>query len=249
MRRTLAGCKANDWRFLVVFKPKRLPSVWQDFQQLLAACPDQKVELELPNRSGKGQGTRQVYRWMNNMSYTDSEGRTWTFSVIQCQETKANGKTSTWAWATDLRVNRNTVVEIATRGGRKRWCIENEGFNVQKNSELRLEHAYSHGEEQIKAFYYLLQIAHMMLQLLEKGSLLRHLAAEVGKTPRQLFGSLKTWRGLLESVAVSLGQTTRSASPPPNAFRFASTAVERRGEGQRRLAVEAAEQRRVCALA
>ena len=28
---------------------------------------------------------------------------------------------------------------IATRGGRKRWCIENQGFNIQKNSELRLE--------------------------------------------------------------------------------------------------------------
>src|ERR1700722_4579336 len=199
---TLAECKANDWRFLVVFKPKRLPSVWQDFQQLLKACPDQKVEVDLPNKGkGKGKGTRQVYRWINNMSYTDSEGRTWTFNVIQCEETKADGTTTTWAWATDLAVNRNTEVEIAQRGGRKRWCIENEGFNVQKNSELRLEHAYSHGEEQIKAFYYLLQIAHMVLQLLEKGSLLRHLAEEVGQTPLQLFGSLKNMgRRLLESV-------------------------------------------------
>ena len=93
------------------------------------------------------------------------------------------------------------MVEIATRGGRRRWCIENEGFNTQKNSELRLEHAYSHGAEQLQAFYYLLQIAHLMLQLLEKGSLLRRLAAGVGQTPLGLFGSLKNMaRRLLESV-------------------------------------------------
>lgn len=198
---TLAECAARDWRFLVVFKPKRLPSVWRDFQQLLGACPEQKVEVELPKAEGEERGTRQVYRWMNQLGYTDSEGRNWTFSAIQCQETRANGKTTTWAWATDLAVNRQTVVEIATRGGRKRWCIENEGFNTQKNSDLRLEHAYSHGEEQIKAFYYLLQIAHLMSQLLEKGSLLQQLAREVGQTPRELFGSLKNMaRRLLESV-------------------------------------------------
>jgi hypothetical protein len=192
---TLAECKANDWRFLVVFKPGRLPSVWADFQQSLTLCPEQKVEVMLPN------GTRQVYRWVNGLSYTDSEKRTWSFNALQCEETRPGGKTTTWAWATDLPVNRGTVVAIATDGGRMRWCIENQGFNVQKNSELRLEHAYSHGEEQLKAFYYLLQIGHLILQLVEKGSLLRQLAAEVGKTPLQLFGSLKNMaRRLLESV-------------------------------------------------
>ena len=38
---------------------------------------------------------------------------------------------------------------------------------------------------------YLLQIAHMIQQLVEAGSLLRNLAAEFGRTPMQLFGSLK----------------------------------------------------------
>jgi hypothetical protein len=192
---TLAVATANDWRYLVVFKAGRLPSVWQDFQALLAACPEQRVEMELPD------GTHQVFRWINGLSYTDSAGRTWTLNAILLEESDAGGKTTTWAWATDLAVNRRTVEEIALRGGRKRWCLENQGFNTQKNSELRLEHAYSHGEEQLEAFYYLLQIAHMMQQLVEKGSLLRQLAKEVGKTPLQLFGSLKNMaRRLLESV-------------------------------------------------
>src|SRR5262249_29648836 len=97
---TLALARANDWRYVLIFKPGRLPSVWADFQQLLAACPEQVVELGLPN------GTRQVYRWVNALSYSDGEGRTWTFNVIQCQETRKGGKLTTWAWATDLAVNR-----------------------------------------------------------------------------------------------------------------------------------------------
>jgi hypothetical protein len=192
--RALALAQKFDWRYVFIFKPGRIPSVWADFQSLLELCPDQKVEQDLP------EGTRQVYRWVNKVSYTDSAGRTWTFNVIALQETK-DGKTTTWAWVTDLPVDHDTVVAIALGGGRPRWCIENEGFNVQKNSELNLEHAYSFGAEQFKAFYYLLQIAHLMLQLLEKGSLLQQLAAEWGKTPLGLFGSLKNMaKRLLESV-------------------------------------------------
>ena len=47
----------------------------------------------------------------------------------------------------------------------------------------------------------MLQIAHLILQLLEKGSLLRGLAQELGQTPLQLFGSLKNIaRRLLDSL-------------------------------------------------
>jgi len=205
---TLQIAKDNDWRFLLVFKPGRLPSVWAEFQTLLKECPKQKVELLLPD------GTKQVYRWINGLSYTDSDGRTWTFNALQCEETRPGKETTTWAWATDLPVNRNTVVAIATDGGRMRWCIENQGFNMQKNSGLRLEHAYSHGEEQLPAFYYLLQIGHLILQLLEKGSLLRQLAAAAGKTVLGWFGSLK-------NIARRLLESLRNVVWPENAFSVA----------------------------
>ncbi len=91
-------------------------------------------------------------------------------------------------------------MEVATKGGRERWRAENEGFNTQKNSGLNLEHAYSH--TCWAAYYFLLQIAHLLLQLVEKGSLLRRLAQEQGKrTAVELFGSLKNMaQRLLESL-------------------------------------------------
>jgi hypothetical protein len=187
---------AKDYRlsYVYTFKEGRLPAVWADFQGLLSLCPAQRVEVVTP------QGVRQVYRWVHDLSYTDSAGRTWSFTAIQCEETFADGTTALWAWVTNLEVNRDTVVEVATKGGRHRWHIENQGFNTQKNSGLNLEHAYSHGE-QWAAYYYLLQIAHVLLQLLEKGSLLRQLAQDLGRTPLQLFGSLKNMaERLRESV-------------------------------------------------
>ncbi len=187
---------AKDYRvdYIYVLKPGRLPALWKDFQGLLRLCPDQRLEWTTP------QGVRQVYRWVNDLRYTDSDGREWTFNAIHCTETKENGEESEWSWVTSLKVSRATVVDVATRGGRERWRTENEGFNTQKNSDLNLEHAYSH--TCWAAYYFLLQIAHLLLQLVEKGSLLLHLAQEQGKrTAVELFGSLKNMaQRLLDSL-------------------------------------------------
>jgi hypothetical protein len=180
----LALITSRGWSYVLVLKQGRLPSVWQDFVQLLELVPNNRPEQTTPEKIG------QVYRWVNDVSYVDSEGREWTFSVVQCEETK-EAVTTRWVWMTDLEVNRGTVVEVAQRGGRRRWCVENEGFNVQKNSEMKLEHAYSEEGEGLKAYYLLLQLAHLMLQILEKGSLLLVLARGQGKTVLGLFGSLK----------------------------------------------------------
>jgi hypothetical protein len=116
-------------------------------------------------------------------------------------ETLPDGTQRRFAWLTDLPVTRETVEEIANQGGRNRWKIENEGFNRQKNSGLNLSHVYSTNPEKWKAYYYLLQIAFIIMQVLERGSLLRQLAAEHGRTTIQLFGSLKNIaRRMLEAV-------------------------------------------------
>ena len=187
---------AKDYKcdYIYTFQPGRLPALWEDFQGLLRLCPDQRVERITP------QGVRQVYRWINGLHYRDSDGRDWTVNALECTETDREGKETQWSWVTSLDLNHGTVVEVATRGGRARWREENEGFNTQKNSGLNLEHAYSH--TCWAAYYFLLQIAHLLLQLVEKGSLLRQLAQDQGKrTALELYGSLKNMaQRLLESL-------------------------------------------------
>jgi hypothetical protein len=187
---------AKDYKcdYIYTFKPGRLPALWQEFQGLLHLCPENQVVRTTPK------GVRQVDRWVNDLRYTDSDGREWIFQAIACTETDLEGKQTEWSWVTSLDVSHQTVVAVATNGGRQRWREENEGFNTQKNSGLNLEHAYSHSCW--AAYYFLLQIAHLLLQLVEKGSLLVHLATEQGKRSAvELFGSLKNMaQRLLESL-------------------------------------------------
>ena len=172
----LEAMATYGWAYVFTFKAGHLPTAWADFQALLPLCPENCLRVTLPR------GGQQVYRWVTGMAYVDTRQRVHTFQAIQCEETVA-GTTTTFAWMTNLPVTRDTVMAIAMKGGRRRWLIENQGFNLQKNSELNLEHAYSEDPDGLKTYYYLLQIAHTMLQLLEHGSLLHHLAADVGQDP------------------------------------------------------------------
>ena len=70
-------------------------------------------------------------------------------------------------------------------------------------SGFNLEHAYSTGKWQIKNFYVLLQIAHMILQLIECGSLL---VADC----KWLFGSIR-------NLAKRLAESLRNRLIPPEA--------------------------------
>src|SRR5207237_2876949 len=128
---------------------------------------------------------------VKQLAYQDSDNRWWQLNALECTERAAEGDKHYFAWLTGLPVSRKTVEEIAQKGGRERWKIENEGFNRQKNSGLNLEHVYSTDPEKWKVYYLLLQIAFILVQLLERGSMLRRLAEELGRPVGKLFGSLK----------------------------------------------------------
>lgn len=171
------------------------PALWAEFQQLLRLVPGPCVERDLPH------GTRQVYRWVKELDYTDSNGRRWRLHAVQCEETNPKGQTTRFAWLTRLRVTHDNVIALATQGGRYRWHIENQGFNRQKNSGLNLEHLYSTDAVKLKLYYLLLPSAPLWLQLLEQGSLWRQLAAAQGQGVWQWLGSLKNLaQRLLESL-------------------------------------------------
>ena len=196
--RALALARANRWRFVFTFKEGRLPNVWDEFERLRDLSPQNTLSLSLPD------STLQIYRWVNGMSYEDSEGRTHSFNALECLET-SHGKTTRYAWLTDFPLRPTTVAAVATKGGRARSRIENEGFNVQKNSLFDLEHPYSMSPEKGKAYYLLLQIAHILLQVFEKGSLLRRVARQAGQSVIARFGSLKNIaRRLLEAFRYRL---------------------------------------------
>lgn len=192
--------------FIIVFKEGSIPTLWQEFQTLLSLCPENRREVN-------ADGWRHVYRWVKDLRYTDSDGRDWQLQAIHYQGEGPQGQRSEWAWllSPDLVVSSATVAKLASEAGRARWWEENQGFNVQKNSGLNLEHAYCE-KDHFGVYYVLLQIAHTLLQLLEKGSLLRHLAQQASKRSAvALFGSLK-------NIADNLVESLRNRCWPPEVF-------------------------------
>jgi hypothetical protein len=181
---TLQITRDNQWSYVLTFKSGRLPSVWSEFQRLKPLCPENERTIQLED------GGAQTYRWVRDLSYQDDQKRTWTFHAMECTETSKSGERQYFAWITDLPVTAENVILIATKGGRPRWKIENEAFNRQKNHGPNLEHAYTKHPETWKAYYYLLQIAFILTQLVERGSLIPQLAAAQHRKPRELFSSL-----------------------------------------------------------
>ena len=143
---------------------------------------------------------------MNQIAYVDSKQNEHSVSVIECLETKPDAdkqlKTTRFKWITNFNVTASKVVSLANQGGRLRWKIENEGFNVQKNGGYALEHVFSQDATAGKIFYLLLQIAHLLSQLIEHGSLFRKAFPKgVGSAKNIAFRLLEAWRNLRLSLA------------------------------------------------
>ena len=86
-------------------------------------------------------------------------------------EETIDDKTTTFNYITNLKVKDSNIIDIVQMG-RRRWKIENEGFNEQKNGTYNISHLCSRFENALKIHYLLIQIAHTIRQLFELGSLI-----------------------------------------------------------------------------
>jgi hypothetical protein len=190
-----AQCRQYGWSDMIVLKDADLPSV---HEEAAALQPLQPANRLVWSPAGP-HSIRQVFRWGDALTYADTARRVHTLSVLECQETRADAqgtpKTTTFKWVTDRSLTAQTVVALAQEGGRLRWKVENEGFNVQKTGGYGLEHGYCDDVTAAKVFYYLLQIAHLLAQLVEKGSLLRRaFPTGLGSAKNTAWCVLEAWR-------------------------------------------------------
>lgn len=207
---TFALCTAYDWKYLVTLQEADLPSVQDEFRTLAPLTPDNQVHRP-PSGPVKLQ---QDFRWVNDIAYVDSQRREHTVAVLECVETtqapRAEPHTTRFKWITNFSLTAKTAATLANQGGRLRWKIENEGFNVQKNGGYALEHPYTTDPTASKVFYLLLQIAHLLFQLLEAGHLFRTaFPAGVGSARNLAHRLLEAWRNLRLSLAALRALLTR----------------------------------------
>ena len=167
-------CKDNNWKYLAVLKKGSIPSLVEEFQELASFEHEDHFTVTANDGPGGCQERRQL-RWVNRIDYQDSDRRQHKVHVLEALVSHPNepgAKLSTWLWVTNIPITPTRADQIQ-KGGRCRWKIENEGFNVQKTGGYGLEHVYCHDWTAAKVYYFLIQVAHGVHQLLEKGSLLR----------------------------------------------------------------------------
>ena len=142
-------CKDNKWYYIFNLKKDRLKNVYEQFT-------DNITYLNETNKEN--------YYLSKNIEFNGN-----VFDVFKYIEVTDN-KTTTFHYVSNLNVKDSNIEEIVNMG-RRRWKIENEGFNQQKNGTFCISHMSRHIVG-LKVQYYLIQIAHIIRQLLEYGSII-----------------------------------------------------------------------------
>jgi hypothetical protein len=194
---TFQLCQDYDWRYMITLQDADLPQVHRTYELVRSQTPQNHKQIRL----GQQQEITQEFHWARQIDYRDSQDRHHDLNVLVCKESKPTRRgdpsTTTFKWLTNFIPTTHNVDTLANQAGRLRWKIENEGFNVQKNGGFLLEHPYSQNDTARKVFYYLLQIAHLLFQLMEKGSLFRQAFPQgFGSLKNIAFRLLEAWRNL-----------------------------------------------------
>lgn len=175
-------CRKNKWAFIINFKEGSIPSIFQEFQSLLPLQPQNRCNWEKKELLKKN-------AWVSDIQYHEHK-----VHLIESIDTnRKTNEVKRFLYLTNIQTAKSNVTALANNAGRQRWKIENQGFNIQKNGGYNLEHVYSQNENAAKCFYLCLQIAHIINQLIEHGSLIANVAKK--------YGSLKNLsRSLLDAL-------------------------------------------------
>ncbi len=139
-------CRENNWDFIIRYKTGSIPSITEEYERI----PEKEV-------SGHAE-------YINDIDYNGKPVNMLRF----WEEKTSNGKTvrTEFQWLTSIRITKKNAEKVAA-AGRKRWKIENEGFNRQKNWQGDITHACSWNPDAMKNHYLMTQIADMVKQLYE----------------------------------------------------------------------------------
>jgi hypothetical protein len=133
---------------------------------------EQRLERNKPQNKKRIRFRETTYTWMTGIEVPTKDR--YPFNVMTCKDVVDGQKICDYVWlvSNGLNLNRDNVKALTQRGGRCRWKIENEGINTQKNGGYGLEHLYSRDTVSMKIWCALIDIAHTICQLIERGSLI-----------------------------------------------------------------------------
>ena len=142
-------CLDNKWDYIFRLKSDKLKTVNRDFDGLISID------------SGS---IHKNYFVVKDYSYNE-----YKFNIIRFIEQVKNKDDKIFTFITSLSVTDNNIKKLIDMG-RRRWKIENNGFNNQKNILFDITHMCSLDYNAMKVHYLFIQFAHTIRQLLDFGS-------------------------------------------------------------------------------
>jgi len=156
-------CKRNRWEFLIRYKDGSIPTLAEDYNAILemGEGEEEVVSVEQIFRRKPKVIEKHKMKWVNDLDYNG-----YKVSVMELEIEKDKKKWKEFQWVSSQAIRVSTAKAFADTG-RKRWLIENEGFNIQKNHRYIITHANSLDYNAMKNHYLLTQLADILVQLYE----------------------------------------------------------------------------------
>lgn len=160
-----ARCHNSGWHYILRYKEGSIPTIADEYQRLKEIeknCQEQKLDDGVC--------------WHDFVTDIDYNGHKINVAEyreernVKIKKGKRKGEekkvTAGFLFLTNLPIRSNNAAALI-ESGRRRWKIENGGFNAQKKQGYFLEHLFSKNYQALKNHYYLIQIGHMISQVME----------------------------------------------------------------------------------
>lgn len=168
-------CEKENLEYIFVLRDKKIPTLLDEFLAV--------VSMPSGNREVKEtKDTVKLTLWENDIDYKERG-----INIIrQITRNKITGEESVWMWITNRKITHKNLYQIIYCA-KLRDYIENQGFREQKvTSGIDLKHVYSKNIKAIKVIYTIIQITHLILQIIEHSDI----CGEFNKK----YGSVKVFR-------------------------------------------------------
>ena len=173
-------CKKYGWQYILRFKEGSIPSIYQEFKSL--------SKLDNNRRQKESACKIYWYDYVNDIEYKNHK--------INFLEYGESGSPYPFHFLTSLPLAHKNA-EATAVCGRRRWAIENYGFNAQKRHGFHIEHLFSKNYTAMKNHYFLIQIAHMISQIIDAWDIWKNIRQSKEQKHRRILESWKTDRLVL----------------------------------------------------
>ena len=200
-------CRKNKWDFLIRYKEGGIPSIMEEYREIvnMGEMGERVLEREEIYRRKPNLKQKLHMRWVNGLEY-----RRHPIHVLELKIERGGKKHQEFTWLGSIEID-DSVAEEMTETGRKRWLIENEGFNIQKNHRYMITHANSLDYNAMKNHYLITQIADILMQMYENGDRgIKELKYTIKKISEELLESLRKQELKAEDLSFEKIQVRRN---------------------------------------